>query len=66
MTTGVNSIEAGLERPAASSGLSQGDVSDYIALLKPRVMFLVVFTALVGMVVDAARRPSGRRLRRRS
>jgi heme o synthase len=28
-----------------------GDVSDYIALLKPRVMFLVVFTALVGMVV---------------
>jgi protoheme IX farnesyltransferase len=28
-----------------------GDVSDYVALLKPRVMFLVVFTALVGMVV---------------
>jgi protoheme IX farnesyltransferase len=28
-----------------------GDVSDYIALLKPRVMSLVVFTALVGMVV---------------
>jgi heme o synthase len=51
MTTGVNSIEAGLDRPAASSGLSQGDVSDFIALLKPRVMFLVVFTALVGMVV---------------
>ena len=36
---------------AATAGLSQGDVSDYIALLKPRVMFLVVFTALVGMVV---------------
>lgn len=27
-----------------------GDVSDYIALLKPRVMSLVIFTALVGMV----------------
>jgi heme o synthase len=32
-------------------GVSQGDVSDFVALLKPRVMFLVVFTALVGMVV---------------
>jgi protoheme IX farnesyltransferase len=28
-----------------------GDVGDYIALLKPRVMSLVVFTALVGIVV---------------
>ena len=27
-----------------------GDVADYLALLKPRVMFLVVFTALVGLV----------------
>jgi heme o synthase len=27
-----------------------GDVADYIALRKPRVMFLVVFTALVGLV----------------
>lgn len=27
-----------------------GDVEDYIALLKPRVMSLVVFTALVGML----------------
>lgn len=34
-----------------TAGLSQGDVSDFFALLKPRVMFLVVFTALVGMVV---------------
>jgi heme o synthase len=32
---------------AATSG---GEVSDYIALMKPRVMSLVVFTALVGMV----------------
>src|SRR5215218_5031202 len=36
---------------AARSDLSNGDVSDYVALLKPRVMSLVVFTALVGMVV---------------
>ncbi len=28
-----------------------GEVRDYIALLKPRVMSLVIFTALVGMVV---------------
>jgi len=39
---------------AARSGLSNGDVSDYVALLKPRVMSLVVFTALVGMVVAHA------------
>src|SRR5688500_17277198 len=32
-----------------------GDVGDYVALLKPRVMSLVVFTALVGM----AAAPSG-------
>jgi heme o synthase len=30
--------------------VSDGDVADYFALMKPRVMFLVVFTALVGLV----------------
>jgi heme o synthase len=35
----------------ARSDASGGEVGDYIALLKPRVMSLVVFTALVGMVV---------------
>jgi len=29
---------------------SGGDVADYVALMKPRVMSLVVFTALVGLV----------------
>jgi protoheme IX farnesyltransferase len=29
---------------------ADGDVADYFALMKPRVMFLVVFTALVGLV----------------
>jgi heme o synthase len=27
-----------------------GEIADYVALMKPRVMFLVVFTALVGLV----------------
>lgn len=31
-------------------GLSEANASDYIALLKPRVMSLVVFTAIVGMM----------------
>lgn len=33
------------------AGYAEGRVEDYLALLKPRVMSLVVFTALVGMVV---------------
>ena len=36
---------------ASRPSVSDGDVGDYLALLKPRVMSLVVFTALVGMVV---------------
>jgi protoheme IX farnesyltransferase len=35
----------------ASPRISEADVADYIALLKPRVMSLVVFTALVGLVM---------------
>src|SRR5918994_993702 len=42
------------ETLAAPDVASGGEVSDYIALLKPRVMFLVVFTALVGMAVAHA------------
>jgi protoheme IX farnesyltransferase len=45
---------ASAERFAAQAAISGGEVSDYIALLKPRVMSLVVFTALVGMVVAHA------------
>jgi protoheme IX farnesyltransferase len=41
-----------LTGPTPLAPACQGDVSDFIALLKPRVMFLVVFTALVGMVVS--------------
>ena len=39
--------------PDATGGL--GEVRDYFTLLKPRVMSLVIFTALVGMLVQ----PSG-------
>jgi heme o synthase len=35
----------------ASFAISEASVEDYVALLKPRVMSLVVFTALVGMMV---------------
>ena len=37
------------EVPAAASG-GQGTVGDYFALLKPRVMSLVIFTAFVGLM----------------
>jgi protoheme IX farnesyltransferase len=44
---GHRDIEAGLaDQPALS-----GEVGDYVALLKPRVMSLVIFTAFVGMVM---------------
>ncbi len=38
-------------------GTLGGEVGDYIALLKPRVMSLVIFTALVGMVAAAVTAP---------
>ncbi len=44
--------------PTSDARYSAGEVRDFLALLKPRVMFLVVFTALVGMtVVDASVSP---------
>jgi protoheme IX farnesyltransferase len=52
MSTMSNSLVQPQVESLATAGLSQGDVSDFFALLKPRVMFLVVFTALVGMVVS--------------
>jgi heme o synthase len=46
------SPSAGVTSDAAARDLSAigGDVGDYFQLLKPRVMSLVIFTALVGMV----------------
>ena len=45
------------ERPEAIAGaeLNFATVGDYFALLKPRVMSLVVFTALVGWRLRRAR-----------
>src|SRR2546430_15810084 len=40
-----------LTRPLAPAEPSLAAVGDYLALMKPRVMSLVVFTALVGMAV---------------
>ena len=50
MTSLSNSLSAGAE-PQVLSPVG-GEVSDFFALLKPRVMVLVIFTALVGMVVS--------------
>ncbi|MHB2209489.1 heme o synthase [Methylobacterium sp. CM6257] len=50
MTSLTNSI--GADAPAPALSAAGGDVPDYFALLKPRVMVLVIFTALVGMVVS--------------
>lgn len=33
------------------SGLESGSAADFIALMKPRVMSLVIFTALIGMIL---------------
>jgi len=43
-------LQAGLEKAYASKAL-RGSPRDYFDLLKPRVMSLVVFTALTGLVV---------------
>lgn len=45
----LDQIDA-IEKSAGDVG-GRGSVSDYIALLKPRVMSLVVFTAVVGLVM---------------
>jgi protoheme IX farnesyltransferase len=36
---------------AATPRISEADVADYLALLKPRVMSLVIFTALIGLLI---------------
>ncbi len=41
----------GAQAPLSASGADLSEVRDWIALLKPRVMSLVVFTGLVGLVV---------------
>ncbi len=43
-----------VETNGANSGLSEATAGDFFALLKPRVMSLVVFTAAVGLLVAPA------------
>ena len=43
-------VDGGGHLPAAAASTFGGYVGDFIALMKPRVMSLVVFTALVGLV----------------
>ena len=50
MTSLTDSL--GPTAPAPTFTAVGGDVPDYFALLKPRVMVLVIFTALVGMAVS--------------
>ena len=47
--TDLTAVEQNREAPAFA--ISEASVGDYIALMKPRVMSLVVFTALVGLMV---------------
>ena len=47
--TDLTAVQQNREAPAF--GISEASVGDYIALMKPRVMSLVVFTALVGLMV---------------
>ena len=46
----VDMTEAGAPLAPAVASAGGGSVGDYFALLKPRVMSLVIFTALVGLV----------------
>jgi heme O synthase-like polyprenyltransferase len=55
----VTDISALARRPqhdslAAIHLVSEASVGDYLALMKPRVMSLVVFTALVGLAIAPA------------
>ena len=46
----MSDIHADIASHATAASGGQGTVGDYFALLKPRVMSLVIFTALVGIV----------------
>lgn len=53
-TAPLNQAEPG-ELPLAAKWGAETDVCDWIALLKPRVMSLVVFTGMIGMLVAPGR-----------
>jgi heme o synthase len=47
--TDLSAVEE--NRQTTAFAVSEASVGDYVALMKPRVMSLVVFTALVGLMV---------------
>ena len=49
VTQGADLARHGIAEPRIEP--SRAEVGDFVALLKPRVMSLVVFTALVGLIV---------------
>ena len=50
----MTSLSNSLSPAQGLAPAANGDVADFFALLKPRVMALVIFTALVGMTVSHA------------
>jgi heme o synthase len=51
MSSGADTREAGGEQSVLLSVPLETDLRDWIALLKPRVMSLVVFTGLIGLLI---------------
>jgi protoheme IX farnesyltransferase len=50
--TDISAVDRHQKAPLAPAGLiSEAGVGDYLALMKPRVMSLVVFTAFVGLMI---------------
>ena len=48
----------GVETEIGRIGAAESSIGDFVALMKPRVMSLVVFTALTGMVLAPGQHPS--------
>ncbi len=51
LVSDIQNRDGSFAQTAAVPGLSAGDARDFWQLLKPRVMSLVIFTALVGMLL---------------
>jgi heme o synthase len=52
--TDISAVDSRPDRALAAKAVSEASVGDYFALMKPRVMSLVVFTALTGLVLAPA------------
>lgn len=50
-SAGGGSTGASVSASRPTAGYMEADIADYFALLKPRVMSLVIFTGLVGMMI---------------